>query len=274
MDVDVDVDVDVVCLGESMVTFLPSQGGRLADVPSFTRAIGGAESNVACALAAAGHRVRWVGRVGRDGFGDHLVEAIGGYGVDVSGVGRDAGRATGVYFRTDVERGEEGHEVAYYRAGSAASAMSLANVPYAAVGGVGVRILHLTGITAALSDSCRELVRGLVRREWPGRPSVVSFDVNYRPGLWADRDVAGEVLLGLAREADVVFVGVDEAEALWGVRGAEGVRALLPEPGVVVVKGGGEGAVSFERGGGRCAGPFPTPPPPQTGGGGGAPPAR
>ncbi|NEC19063.1 sugar kinase, partial [Streptomyces parvus] len=42
---------DVVCLGESMVTFLPSQPGRLADVPSFGRGIGGAESNVACALA-------------------------------------------------------------------------------------------------------------------------------------------------------------------------------------------------------------------------------
>ena len=43
--------MDVVCLGESMVTFLPSRPGRLADVPAFERAIGGAESNVACALA-------------------------------------------------------------------------------------------------------------------------------------------------------------------------------------------------------------------------------
>ncbi|WP_399174583.1 PfkB family carbohydrate kinase, partial [Streptomyces sp. WAC 05379] len=56
--------VDVVALGESMVTFLPSRPGRLADVPSFERAIGGAESNVACGLAAAGHSVRWVSRVG------------------------------------------------------------------------------------------------------------------------------------------------------------------------------------------------------------------
>ncbi|MGW1624459.1 PfkB family carbohydrate kinase, partial [Streptomyces sp. NPDC002172] len=61
--------VDVVALGESMVTFLPTRPGRLADVPSFDRAIGGAESNVACALAAAGHAVRWVSRVGADGFG-------------------------------------------------------------------------------------------------------------------------------------------------------------------------------------------------------------
>ena len=63
--------VDVVALGESMVTFLPTRPGRLADVPSFDRAIGGAESNVACALAAAGHTVRWVSRVGADGFGPY-----------------------------------------------------------------------------------------------------------------------------------------------------------------------------------------------------------
>ncbi|MGG7613632.1 PfkB family carbohydrate kinase, partial [Streptomyces sp. ZG43] len=55
-------DWDVVCLGESMITFLPDRPGPLAEVPSFTRAIGGAESNVACALAAAGHRARWVSR--------------------------------------------------------------------------------------------------------------------------------------------------------------------------------------------------------------------
>jgi 2-dehydro-3-deoxygluconokinase len=70
--------VDVVALGESMVTFLPGRSGRLADVPAFDRAIGGAESNLACALAAAGFAVRWVSRVGADGFGDHWSRRPGG----------------------------------------------------------------------------------------------------------------------------------------------------------------------------------------------------
>ena len=135
--------VDVVTLGESMVTFLPSRPGRLADVPSFDRAIGGAESNVACVLAAAGHTVRWVSRVGADGFGDHLVETIGGHGVDVSAVGRDPVRPTGVYFRTAGDRATDTHEVAYYRAGSAASAMTVGNVDLEAVRAG--RVLHLAG---------------------------------------------------------------------------------------------------------------------------------
>ncbi|MFJ4365693.1 sugar kinase [Streptomyces chartreusis] len=233
--------VDVVALGESMVTFLPSRPGRLADVPSFERAIGGAESNVACGLAAAGHAVRWVSRVGADGFGDHLVEAIGAYGVDVSAVRRDPARPTGVYFRTAGDRATDAHEVAYYRAGSAASAMSVANMDLAAARSG--RVLHLSGITAALSDGCRELMRELTAPR-QGRP-LVSFDVNHRSGLW--RDAGGpRVLLELARGADVVFVGEDEAEEAWGITGGpDAVRAALPEPRVLVVKQGGAGATAF-----------------------------
>ncbi|MFE7410059.1 sugar kinase [Streptomyces laurentii] len=239
---------DVVCLGESMVTFLPTRPGRLADVPSFDRGIGGAESNVACALAAAGHRARWVGRVGRDGFGDHLVEAIGAHGVDVSAVVRDPGRPTGVYFRTATDRAGAAHEVAYYRAGSAASAMAPANVPYDTV--TDGRILHLTGITPALSASCLDLVRALLARR-PGRPPLVSFDVNFRPGLWPDRAEAGRVLRDLARGADLVFVGADEARELWGLTSVGAIAEALDGPRLLVVKLGRGGAVVFDREPGR-----------------------
>ncbi|WDG29014.1 sugar kinase [Streptomyces sp. CA-278952] len=241
---DAATSTDVVCLGESMVTFLPSQPGRLADVPSFGRGIGGAESNVACALAAAGHRAAWVGRVGADGFGDHLVETIASYGVDTSAVRRDPVRPTGIYFRTATDRGTDTHEVAYYRAGSAASAMSPDNVPYEDL--LAGRVLHLSGITAALSADCLALLRELTAAR-PGRP-LVSFDVNHRPHLWRGGDADASVLLELARRSDLVFVGEDEAEEAWGIVGAEAIRAALPEPAVVVVKRGSAGATVFASG--------------------------
>ncbi|MGA5123357.1 sugar kinase [Streptomyces pseudogriseolus] len=224
-----------------MVTFLPSRPGRLADVPAFHRSIGGAESNVACALAAAGHTTRWVSRVGADGFGDHLVEAIGGYGVDVSHVRRDPDRPTGVYFRTAGDRADDAHEVAYYRAGSAASAMSPTGVDLDAVRAG--RVLHLSGITAALSPDCLALMRELTA-PYPGRP-LISFDVNHRPGLWGEA-YGPEVLLDLARAADIVFVGEDEAEEAWGLTGGPtAIREALPEPHTLVVKQGAKGAVAF-----------------------------
>ncbi|MGI5195206.1 sugar kinase [Streptomyces sp. CA-288835] len=292
--------VDVVTLGESMVTFLPSRPGRLADVPSFDRGIGGAESNVACGLAAAGHSVKWVSRVGADGFGRHLVERIAAHGVDTSAVLTDPSRPTGIYFRTAGERaltadagpargvggakgsrgadgvrgsgnlrepdaagasnragvsdtagisdsGAEGDlpaEVVYYRTGSAASAMSPANMPGEEIRSG--RVLHLSGITAALSDDCLALLRELTAPR-PGRP-LVSFDVNYRVDLWHDRAEAAGLLLDLARGSDLVFVGADEAEAAWGVTGGpEAIRATLPEPRLLVVKEGGRGVTVFER---------------------------
>lgn len=256
--VDAQAAVDVVALGESMVTFLPSRAGRLADVPSFERGIGGAESNVACALAAAGHRTRWVSRVGADGFGDHLVEAIARYGVDTGSVGRDPHRPTGIYFRTADDRDTDAHEVLYYRAGSAASAMAPGSVDREAL--YAGRILHLSGITAALSADCLALLRELTAPR-PGRP-LVSFDVNYRPGLWSggaseagdasgsgDASEAGagpRVLLDLARGADLVFVGEDEAADAWGITGGpDAIRAALPEPATLVVKQGNSGATVY-----------------------------
>ncbi len=237
--------VDVVCLGESMVTFVPSRTGPLADVPSFDRAIGGAESNVACTLARAGHATRWVSRVGADGFGDHLVDTIAAAGVDVGAVQRDPHRPTGVYFRTAQERAttldrRAGRaEVVYYRKGSAASALSPALVRRRDVWAG--RVLHLTGITGALSATCQALMTRLTHRE-PGRP-LVSFDVNHRPALWRDADPWR--LADLARGCDLVFVGEDEAQAAWGLPDADAVRAALPEPAVLVVKQGAAGATVF-----------------------------
>ncbi|MEU8822493.1 sugar kinase [Streptomyces sp. NPDC048636] len=280
------VSVDVVCLGESMVTFVPSRPGRLADVPSFARGIGGAESNVACGLARCGHSARWISRVGTDGFGDHLLTEIAAAGVDVSRVRRDPHRPTGIYFRTAGERavgqaparavgqdpvarehaaeeraaGEPLAEVVYYRAGSAAAAMSPALMERDQLWSG--RILHLTGITPALSDGCLALTRELTTPA-PGRP-LVSFDVNYRLALWREEQPwevrregehrrEGErhgpsVLLDLARGCDLVFVGEDEAEAAWGLRGADAIRAALPEPAVLVVKRGSAGATAYARG--------------------------
>ncbi|MGK5631188.1 sugar kinase [Streptomyces sp. URMC 123] len=257
-----------------MVTFVPRRPGRLAEVTEFERGVGGAESNVACALARAGHSARWISRVGTDAFGDHLLAAVAAAGVDVRAVQRDPDRPTGVYFRTAGERptapaapsaptgppaapglptaapgappadpAELPAEVVYYRAGSAAAALSpeLVSRDHAWSG----RVLHLSGITAALSDGCLALLRELtVRRS--GRP-LVSFDVNHRPALWRGRADAPAVLAELARRSDLVFVGEDEAAAVWGLHGASAVRAALPEPAALVVKHGSRGATAHLR---------------------------
>jgi 2-dehydro-3-deoxygluconokinase len=233
---------EVLCVGETMVMVTPAPGGRLDARSSFLLRAGGAESNTAMFLAELGHRAAWLSRVGGDPLGALLLSEVGATGVDTSLVEVSPAEPTGVYFK---DPGQRGTAVYYYRRGSAASAMSPEFLSRR--GPDSAAVVHTSGITAALSDTCRDLVRHVVV-DRPLRDAIVSFDVNHRPALWA-AGTAGSVLQDLARAADVVFVGLDEAETLWGASSAAEVRALLPEPQVVVVKDGAVEATAFHASG-------------------------
>lgn len=223
---------DVLCLGETMAMFVPAEPGPAAEATTWHRTVGGAESNVACHVAALGLRSAWVSAVGDDALGTAVVSAIASYGVDVSSVAVDRDRPTGVYVK---ERGTSGSPVRYYRRGSAASGMGptlLNALPLS-----GVRVVHTSGITPALSYSCFQLMDRLLHMP---RDFTLSFDLNWRPRLWADRNP--DVLRALAAAADVVFVGADEAELVWDVAEPHEIRALLPEPATLVIKQGEAGA--------------------------------
>lgn len=224
--------VDVLCLGESMALFVPAESGPAAQVRTWHRTVGGAESNVACHLAGLGLRAAWVSVVGGDPFGSAITDFVARHGVDVSGVRVDPDRPTGVYFKSD-------GGVRYYRRGSAAAGMSpalLAGLPLDTV-----RLVHTSGITPVLSASCLDLMRALLGTP---RRFLLSFDVNRRPAL--DQDPV--LLRDLAALADVVLVGADEAAAVWGAHDPEAIREVLPEPPAIVVKQAEHGATLLERG--------------------------
>ena len=227
---------DVLCLGESMAMFVPADPGPAAEATVWHRATGGAESNVACHVAALGLRSAWVSAVGDDALGTAVVSSVASFGVDVSRVAVDPDRPTGLYVK---ERDASGSPVRYYRRGSAASGMGPALLDDLALDGV--RVVHTSGITPALSDSCHALMDRLTRLP---RTFTLSFDLNWRPGLWTGRDPA--VLLDHAAAADVVFVGADEAALVWGTGEPAEIRGLLPGPAALVVKQGAAGATLIE----------------------------
>jgi 2-dehydro-3-deoxygluconokinase len=233
---------DAVCVGESMVLLAPDPPQPLGQAKTLNVDVAGAESNVAVCLALMGMRSAWAGRIGADPLGEIVRDRIASYGVDVTLVVRDAGAPTGVFFK-DPSPGRT--NVHYYRRGSAASRMdrSLWND----VREVRTEIVHLSGVTAALSESCADLTAfALIERPVPG--ALMSFDVNYRPALW-DAGRAAPILARLGNHADVTFVGLDEARTLWGTTTAQAVRELLPGPSTLVVKDGATGATSIGPGG-------------------------
>lgn len=221
-----------------MLTAVPSAPLRLR--PQLAMYVGGAESNVACGLAHLGHNVEWLSRLGDDPLGQGVVDFLTSRGVGTTTVARDADRRTGVYFKDSTDQQTT---VYYYRSGSAAAAMSRSSVHPETLRGA--RLLHLSGITAALSSSCDDLMQALVV-DRQHDIQTVSFDVNYRPGLWPVARAAPR-LRELADAADVVVVGRDEAETLWGATTPEGVRELLPHVRQLVVKDNDLGATCFSE---------------------------
>lgn len=232
---------DVVCVGETMVMLTPAVPAPLVDRPRLTMEVGGAESNVACGMAQLGHHAAWLGRVGADPFGQIIIRTLTAHGVDVRDVEIDPTRPTGLYLK---DPGNERSTVHYYRRGSAASAMG---APFAqVVRARAPRLIHLSGITPVLSSGCAELVDRLFTEGPPataGGP-LFSFDVNHRPALWEPARAA-EALLPLARRADVVLAGRDEAETLWGTAAPDDIRALLPDVPCLVVKDAEHGATCY-----------------------------
>lgn len=225
----------VLTLGETMVLVTPTTVVPIDGAIEFRLDVGGAESNVAMHLASLGHPVAWVSRVGDDALGRRIERRVREHGVDTSLVQFDPEAQTGVYFKNP------GIGVLYYRTGSAASKMGPEIFNQELL--QGTELIHLTGITPALSPSCASLVESVFTLT-KSTDTILSFDVNYRSPLWSVAEAA-PILLGLAQRADLVFVGLDEAETLWGTRSPEEVRLLLGSPRTLVVKDSDVGATEF-----------------------------
>lgn len=208
----------VITAGETMLLGVPSRPGLLRHSQSLELKVGGAESNVAIALSRLGIPSGWISCLGDDEAGQLVLDRVRGEGVDTSQV-RRLGEYTGLYLRDTAGTKVRVH---YYRAGSAASRMAPGTFDPGYLDGTD--FLHLTGITPALSESCADFVRWAAR-EASARGARISFDVNYRSKL-GPAEAARGFVEDLLPELDLLFVGDDEALALWGVCGEGFAREL------------------------------------------------
>ena len=192
---------DLLTFGESMVSL--RSAGPLSAGGCLGMHVAGAESNVAVGVARLGHRVGWAGVVGADPHGEFILRQLRSEGIAVHHR-EDASRGTGVMFLE--QRTADVTRAFYYRAGSAGSTLTRDDVDAAFRDGA--RVLHLTGITAALSQEARRAVEYAAARA-AGEGLEVSLDVNYRGKLWS-RNEARAVLTPLARHASILIASDDE----------------------------------------------------------------
>lgn len=243
------MQLDVLTLGEAMVLFAAEDAGPLAQVERFRRYSAGAELNVAIGLTRLGLRVGYLSRLGADSFGRFLLDTMAADGVSTALVSSCEGQRTGFMLKGRTVDGSD-PEVEYHRRGSAASGMGRGDL--ARLGAVRARHLHLTGISAALSGGCRELLFEAVR--WARSNGLsISFDPNLRPRLWSSADEMVSTVNELAALSDLMLPGIEEGRCLTGLVDAEAIadHYLARGASQVVLKLGARGAWCAGRDGTR-----------------------
>jgi 2-dehydro-3-deoxygluconokinase len=225
---------DVTTLGEMLLRLSIPSGKRLEEATQLDVHPAGAEANVVTLLARLGRKAAWIGALPDQPLGKLGLNTLRVAGVDTSGVIWRSECRMGTYY---VELGEppRGTRVIYDRAGSCAAQLQAQDLPWDLL--FDTRLLHLTGITPALSPSCYEMTAEAIRQARI-RGVPVSFDINYRQKLWSEQ-IAAETLLPLLHGAELLFCSQRDAVRLFQRTGsmqdiAQGMLELSKARCVVV----------------------------------------
>lgn len=244
--------VEVVAIGEPLVGFYGTSKCPLVNERVFQRTWGGDTSNFALALAKLGHRTGYVTRVGRDPWGESLLDQWNRAGVDISHVITEPEESTGLYFSN---RHDVSHEFVYHRKDSAASHLCANDIDPGYI--AAAKIIHLSGITQAISHSSMEAAffAMKVARE---HGVLISYDPNIRPKFWSSHTIRTIIRYTVEHLADIVQVTSDELQALFENVEAHEVTSRLIERGakLVAVKMGRKGCSIVSRAGSASAEAF------------------
>ena len=205
----------IVCFGELLLRLGAVGKETWLQSPQLQVHVGGAEANVAVALAHFGHDAAMVGVVADNALGEAVIGELRRQGVDARAVQRQPGRM-GLYFLTTgaIQRPSQ---VLYDRADSAFARLGGGRHDWPALL-AGADWLHVSGVTPALGADAARGTRDAMRAARAAGVRV-SFDGNFRPQLWKAWDGdAPSLLHGLMSEADILFASHRDIEVVLGRR--------------------------------------------------------
>ena len=234
---------DLVTLGEVLLRLSVPSPARFETARQLDVQIGGAEANVAAACARLGLSTAWISALPANEWGERVRRELTGHGGDCGQVRILPGTRMGVYF---LEYGAAPRpiRVLYDRRDSAFAQLPPEDVDWEPVRRA--RLVHLSGVTAALGDRPQALMRRALREA-----ATISFDVNYRATLWSPAEAhafASEVL----PSARYLFLGQTEARQVFGLDGPvdrllETLARAAPKATIALMQGE-EGATVLDGG--------------------------
>jgi len=237
---------DVTALGESMLRLSVPSGERLSLMRKLDVNLGGTETNTCSSLAGLGRRCGWLSALPQHDLGDYVLSELRRANIDTEAVVRTEGRV-GIYF-VEFANTPRPINVVYDRADSAVTKLRPQDIDWDYL--LNTRVLHLTGITPALSESCYALTLEAAQKA-QAKGVTVSFDVNYRSKLWSPQE-AKNGLETLLQHVDLLICGQGDAETVFGFTGSseevlKKLHTLSPAKNIILTRSS-EGAATFIEG--------------------------
>jgi len=236
---------EITTIGETMLRLSVPAGVRLESALHLDVRPGGAESNVAALLARLGRRAAWCGALPATALGRLAANHLRMAGVNLDGVYWCDGARMGLYF-VEFATPPRPTQVIYDRAASCVAQLTPTAVAWNHL--LDTRLLHLTGITPALSASSHAVtVEAIARARAAG--IAVSFDINYRARLWGTTEAAA-ALTPLITGVDLLFCSQADAHRLFGIAdAAEDAVVRLGDQmraAITVMSIGAEGVLAWD----------------------------
>lgn len=248
-------DLDVICMGRASVDLYGDQvGGRLEDMASFSKYVGGCPANISIATARLGLKSAMVTRVGDDHMGRFIRETMKAEGVNVTHVHTDPDRLTALVILGIRDR--ETFPLIFYRENCADMALSTDDIDEHFIRSARALVVSGTHLSARAPRDMSRTVMGLARRNGV----KVVLDIDYRPVLWGltgkalgeerfvEDDTVSEILQGVAGSCDVIVGTEEEFHIAGGITDTTKALANLRTitNAVLVVKLGPDGAAAFD----------------------------
>ena len=233
---------DVTALGELLIDFTEN-GTSAQGNPVLEANPGGAPCNVLAMLTKLGHKTAFIGKVGKDAFGDQLEAALKEVGISVKGLCRDEKIHTTLAFVHTKPDGDR--DFSFYREPGADMLLSEADLNDEMLSGS--RIFHF-GTLSMTHEGCRAATKAAVARA-KSCGAVITFDPNLRAPLWNSLDEAKEQILWGMGQCDVLKISDNEITWLTGLEdydeGAAWIRGHFPQIKLLLVSMGKDGSRAY-----------------------------
>lgn len=207
-----DESVKGLCaIGEALIDFVPDvKGVALKEVPSFHRAAGGAPANVAGAVSKLGIPSRFITKLGKDAFGDYIIDTLNNSGIDTTSIIQDERYETSLAFVSLKEDGNR--DFAFYRKNSADLHYCPEEIPENVLDDCGmIHFCSVDLVESSMKQAHRKLIE--MARE---KGVTICFDPNLRLSLWNNEDALRSTVREFLPLADIVKISDEELEFITG----------------------------------------------------------